>query len=63
MTQLFESYLSYLNKLVDEYNNSYHCHIGKKTLVMLIIVLCVKNNETNSKSPKFKVGDKVIITK
>ena len=26
-----KSYLSYLNKLVHEYNNTYHCSIGKKT--------------------------------
>ena len=25
-----KSYLDYLNKLVDEYNNPYHCSIGKK---------------------------------
>ena len=25
-----KSYLGYLNKLVDEYNNGYHCSIGKK---------------------------------
>ena len=26
-----KSYLGYLNKLVDQYNNTYHCSIGKKT--------------------------------
>ena len=26
-----KSWLSYLNKLFDEYNNSYHRSIGKKT--------------------------------
>ena len=25
-------YLGYLNKLVDEHNNSYHCSIGKKPI-------------------------------
>ena len=34
-----------------------------KNLLMLIILLCLKNIETNSKSAKFKVGDKVRITK
>ena len=24
------SYLSYLNKLVNKYNNAYHCSVGKK---------------------------------
>ena len=27
-----KSYLSYLNKLVDEYNNSYHYSISKKPI-------------------------------
>ena len=26
------SYVSYLNKLVDEYNNTYHCSVGKKPI-------------------------------
>ena len=30
---------------------------------MSIILLCLKKNETNSKAPKFKVNDRVIITK
>ena len=46
-----KSYLSYLNKLVDQYNNTYHHCIGKKPI------------ETNSKAPKFKVNDGVMITK
>ena len=33
-----KSYLSYLNKLVDQYNNSYH-HSVNKNLLMLIILL------------------------
>ena len=33
-----KSYLSYLNKLVDQYNNNYH-HSTKKTVLMLIILL------------------------
>ena len=27
-----KSYLPYLNKLVDQYNNTYHHSIGKKTI-------------------------------
>ena len=27
-----KSYLAYLNKLVDKYNNTYHCSISKKTI-------------------------------
>ena len=34
-----ESYLSCLDKLVDEYNNTYHLSIDKKNLLMLIILL------------------------
>ena len=33
-----KSYLSYLNKLVDEYNNTCHHSINKKKLLMLIIL-------------------------
>ena len=42
-----KSYLGYLNKLVDECNNSYHNSIGK----------------TNSKAPKSRARDRVGITK
>ena len=30
-TNVRKSYLGYLNKLVDEYNNIHHCPTGKKT--------------------------------
>ena len=36
-----KSYLSYLNKLVNEYSNTYHCSIGKNVL-MIIILLWIK---------------------
>ena len=36
-----KSYLSYLNKLVDQYNNTYHHSINKK-LLMLIVLLWLK---------------------
>ena len=48
-----KSYLSYLNKLVDQYNITYYHSIDKKHI----------NVETNSKAPKFKVNDRVRITK
>ena len=38
-----KSYLSYLNELVDQYNNTYHHSIIKKNLLMLIIVFWLKN--------------------
>ena len=36
-----KSYLSYLNKLVDEFNNNYH-HSINKNLLMVIILLWLK---------------------
>ena len=57
-----KSYLSYLNKLVHQYNNSYHYYINKKA-IMLIIQALTEKIETNPKAPKFKVNDRVRITK
>ena len=57
-----KSYLGYLNKLVDEYNNTYHCSISKKP-INADYSSWTEEIETNSRSPKFKVGDKVRITK
>ena len=38
-----KSYLVCLNKLVDEYNNSYHYHCSiRKNLLMLLILVCLK---------------------
>ena len=34
-----KSYLPFLNKLVDQYNNTYDHSINKKNLLMLIILL------------------------
>ena len=57
-----KSYLSYLNKLVDQYNNIYHHSINKKPINADYSALTEKI-ETNSKAPKFKVNDKLRITK
>ena len=54
-----KSYLSYLNKLVDEYNNTYHCSIGKKPIDADYSAL----TESSQKAPKFKVCDRVRIAK
>ena len=55
-------YLSYSNKLVDKYNNHHYQHsIGRKPINDDYLDLPEKT-ETNSKSPKFKVGDIVRIT-
>ena len=51
-----KSFLSYLNKLVDQYNNTYHRSINKKPINADYSAL-TKKNETNHKAPKFKVND------
>ena len=52
-----KSSLPYLNKLVDQYNNTHHYSIGKKTVNADYYVLTEKS-ETNPKAPKFKVDDR-----
>ena len=56
------SYLDYLEKLVDEYNNTYNRAIGKKFIHADYSALTQKN-ESSHKVPKFKVGDRVRVTK
>ena len=56
-----KSYLSYLNKLVHQYNNTYHHSVNKKPIHADYSVL-TKKIETNHKAPKFKVNDRVRIT-
>ena len=57
-----KSYLTYLNKLVDQYNSSYHHSINKIPIDADYSALNVKI-ERNFKVPKFKVNDRVRITK
>ena len=61
MIVLFSS-IGYLNKLLDGYNNAYHCSIGKKPTDANYSTLTEKI-ETNPKAFKFTVGDRVRITK
>ena len=56
------SYLPYLNKVVDQYNNTYHHSVNKKPINTDYFALTEKS-ETNHKAPKFKVNDRVRITK
>ena len=56
-----KSYLSYLDKLVDKYNNTYHHTINKKPINADCPAL-TENIETNPKAPKFKVNDRVRVT-
>ena len=52
-----------MNKLVDEYNNTYHHSTCKKPVDAYYSVL-IEKIETNSKSLKFKaVDDRVRVTK
>ena len=57
-----KSYVPYLNKLVDQYNNTYHHSINKKPINADYSALNEKI-ENNLKSPKFKVNDRVRTTK
>ena len=57
-----KSCLGYLNKLVDEYNNTYHCSIGKKSVDANNYSALTKEIETHLKVSKFKVDHRVTIT-
>ena len=56
------SYPAYLNKLVDQYNYNYHHSTNKNTINGDYLDLTEKI-ETNPKVPKFKVNDRIRITK
>ena len=57
-----KSYLSYLNKLVDQYNNTYYYSNGKNPINSDYSALTEKI-QINPKVPKFKVHDRVRINK
>ena len=59
-----KSYLPYLisRSIVDQYNNAHHHSINKKRIDDAYSALTEKN-ETNHKTPKFKVNYRVRITK
>ena len=57
-----KSYLPYLNKLVDQGNNTYHHSINKKPINADYSYLTEKI-DTNHKAPKFKVNDRDRIMK
>ena len=57
-----KSYLTYLNKLVDQYNNTYNHSINKEPINADYSAL-TENIETNLKAPKFKVNYRVKSTK
>ena len=51
-----------MNKLVDQYNNTYHYFIGEKLINANYSTLTEKV-ETNPKAPKFKVNDRAKTSK
>ena len=51
-----------MNKLLDEYNNTYHCSSGKK-LIDADYSGLTKKIESSHKASKFKFGDRAMITK
>ena len=53
-----KSYLPYLNKLVDQYIDTYYNSINKKPINADYSVL-TENNESNPKAPKFNINDRV----
>ena len=55
-------YLGYLNKLVDEYNHTYHCSIDKKPIHADFSALA-EEIESSHKTLEFKVSDRVRVTK
>ena len=57
-----KSYLSYLNRLVDDYSFSYHRSVNKKAIDADYSAF-PEEFESSHKVPKFKVADKVGITK
>ena len=56
-----KSYLTYLNKLVDQYNNTYHHSINKKPIDSDYSALTEKL-QMNYKPPKFKVNDSELLS-
>ena len=57
-----KSNLRYLSKLVDQYNNIYHHSINEKP-INVDYSGSIEKIDRNSKASKFKVNDRVKITK
>ena len=56
-------YIDILDDVVDEYNNTYHTTIKMKPIDAKDKTYINTNKEINNKDPKFKVGDRVRISK
>ena len=57
-----KSYLSYLKQIADQYINTYNHSIGEKAFNADYSTL-TERIQINPKAPKFKVNDRVSITK
>ena len=56
-------YIDKLDDIVDEYNNTYHTTIKMKPIDVKDNTYINTDKETNDKYPKFKIGDRVRISK
>ena len=56
-------YIDKLDDIVDEYNTAYHTTIKMKPIDVKDNTYINTDKETNDKDPKFKVGDRVRISK
>ena len=56
-------YIDKLDDIVDEYNNTYHTAMKMKPIDLKDNTYISTDKEINNKSPKFKVGDHVRISK
>ena len=56
-------YIDKLDDIVDEYNNTYHTTIKMKPIDVKDNTYINTNKEINNKDPKYKVGDRVRISK
>ena len=57
-----KSFFSSSNKLVNQYNNTYRHSVGKRVINPDYSTLN-ENIELNHKAPKFKINDRVKVTK
>ena len=56
-------YIDKLNDIVNEYNNTYHATIKMKPIDVKANTYINTDKEINNEDPKFKVGDRVRISK
>ena len=57
-----KTFLGHLNKLVDDYNNTYHCFFNKKHINVHCSAF-TEEIQSSHKAPKFKAGNRVRTSK